>query len=112
MTNFLVQNTASHRIDEIYHYTLNRWGAKQAETYVVGLFDSFAKIATHEVLSRPIPAEFGVDGFFFRYKKHFVYWRYLSGGDIGIVTILHERMQQIGRLKDDFFDGVFDGALK
>ena len=80
----------------------DRWGADQAETYIIGLFDAFAKIESHEVLSRPIPAELGVDGFFFRYKKHFVYWRYLSNGDIGIVTILHQCMHQIERLKDDF----------
>ncbi len=39
---------------------------------------------------------------FFRYKKHFVYWKYLSSGDVGIVTVLHERMHQIERFKEDF----------
>ena len=102
MVRFLVQNSASHRIDEIYQYTLRQWGLEQAETYVTGLFNTFARIETHEVLSRPIPAELGVDGFFCRYEKHFIYWRHLSSGDIGIVTILHECMHQVGRLKDDF----------
>lgn len=45
---------------------------------------------------------FGIDGYFFRYERHFVYWRRLSNGDIGIVTILQEKMQQIGRLREDF----------
>ena len=99
MAKFLVQKAASHRIDEIFRYTSDQWGAKQAETYIIGLFDAFAKVESHKILSRPIPAEFGVDGFFFRYKKHFVYWRYLSNGDIGIVTILHQCMHQIERLK-------------
>ena len=102
MAGFLVQGAASHRIDEIYQYTFSRWGGAQAGTYVVGLFDTFAKIETHEVLLRPIPAVFGVDGFFCRYEKHFIYWRHLSTGDIGIVTILHERMHKIGRLQADF----------
>ena len=44
------------------------------------------------VASRPIPAEFAIDGFYFRHEHHFVYWRRLSNGYIGIVTILHERM--------------------
>ena len=30
------------------------------------------------------------------------YWRRLSNGDVGIVMILHERMHQIDRLRDDF----------
>jgi plasmid stabilization system protein ParE len=37
----------------------------------------------------------------FRYERHLVYWRRLSNGDIGIVTVLHERMHQIGRLRED-----------
>ena len=52
--------------------------------------------------SRPVPAEFGVEGYFFQYERHFVYWRRLSNGDIGVVTILHERMHQIDRFRQDF----------
>lgn len=102
MTQFLIQNSASFRIDEIYRYTLEQWGATKAESYISGLFEAFKKIKRHEVFSRPIPAEFGVDGFFFRYERHFVYWKYLSNGVVGIVTILHERMHQIERFKEDF----------
>jgi toxin ParE1/3/4 len=97
-----VQEAASWRLDEIYRYTRERWGEVQAAHYITGLFDAFERIETHGVASRPVPAEFGVDGFFFRYERHFVYWRRLSNGDIGIVTILHERMHQIGRLREDF----------
>jgi len=102
MTPFLVQQSASYRIDEIYRYTRGEWGDAQAESYITGLFAAFEKIDTHEVLSRPIPAAFGVEGFFFRYRKHFVYWKYLSNGAVGIVTVLHERMHQIDHFKDDF----------
>ncbi|WP_210207499.1 hypothetical protein [Microvirga aerophila] len=54
------------------------------------------------MISRPVPAEFGVDGYFFRYEWHFVGWWTPSNNDIGIVTILHERMHQIDRFRDDF----------
>ena len=102
MASVRVQEAVSHRLDEIYRYTRDQWGVEQAERYITGLFDAFGKIDTHEVMSRPIPAEFGVDGYFFRYERHFVYWRKLSNGDTGIVTILHERMHQIDRFRDDF----------
>jgi plasmid stabilization system protein ParE len=102
MASVRVQEAVSHRLDEIYRYTRDQWGVEQAERYITGLFDAFGKIDTHEVMSRPIPAEFGVDGYFFRYERHFVYWRKLSKGDTGIVTILHERMHQIDRFRDDF----------
>jgi toxin ParE1/3/4 len=87
VTKILVQEAASWRIDEIYRYTRDRWGTEQA----------FDGTATRRTASRFIPADFGVEGYYFRYERHYVYWRVLSNGDIGIVTILHERMHQIDR---------------
>ena len=101
MTSVRVQEAAALRIDEIYRYSLERWGEAQADAYITGLFEAFEGIAAGGVTSLPIPAPFGVDGYVFRYRKHFVYWKRLSNGDIGIVTVLHERMHQIGRLLED-----------
>jgi len=96
-----VQAAASLRLDEIYRYTRKRWGAEQADRYIVGLFEAFDQIERHGVVSKPVSAEFAVEGYYFRYERHFVYWRRLSNGDIGIVTILHERMHQIDRFSED-----------
>jgi len=97
-----VQQAASFRLDEIYRYIRDRWGTPQADRYLTGMFAAFEGIQSHQTLSIPIPAAFGIDGYFFRYERHVVYWRRLSNGDIGIVTILHERMHQIERLKEAF----------
>lgn len=97
-----VQQAASHRLDEIYRFTRDRFGADQAERYITGLFAAFEQIDNHKVLSRPIPAEFGVEGFVFRHERHFVYWRRLANGDVGIVTVLHERMHRIEPYREDF----------
>lgn len=102
MAKVLIQEAASFRLDEIYRYTASHWGKTQAERYIQGLFDAFEGIEHHTTLSRPLPAEFGIEGYFFRYQRHFVYWRRLSNQDIGIVTILHERMHQIGQFRNDF----------
>ena len=102
MASVRVQEAASHRLDDIYRYTRDRWGTEQADGYIAGMIAAFEKIESRGVTSRPIPAEFGVEGFFFRHEHHFVYWRRLSNGDIGIVTILHERMHQIERFREDF----------
>jgi toxin ParE1/3/4 len=101
MPHFLVQHSASCRINDIYCYTFDQWGSVKAESYITGLFNVFENLGTC-VLSRPIPAEFGVNGFFCRYEKHFIYWKYLSNGTVGIVTVLHERMHQIERFNKDF----------
>ncbi len=97
-----LQQAASHRLDDIYRYTRDQWGEAQADRYITGLFDAFGRIEGRGVVSRPIPAELGVEGYVVRYEKHLVYWRRLSNGDIGIVTILHERMHQIERFREDF----------
>lgn len=102
MAKVLVQEAASWRLDEIYRYTRDRWGTEQANQYITGMFEAFDGIETHRTSSRPIPAEFGIEGYFFHYERHVVYWRRLSNGDIGIVTILRERMHQIDRFRDDF----------
>ncbi|MDE1147716.1 MAG: type II toxin-antitoxin system RelE/ParE family toxin [Azospirillaceae bacterium] len=102
MTTVRINEAAGHRLDEVYRYTRDRWGTEQANRYITGLFDAFNRIADHGVRSRPIPADFGVDGYFFRHEHHFVYWRRLSNGDIGIITILHERMHRIERFREDF----------
>ncbi len=58
-----IQEGASHRLDEIYRYIRDRWGDDQAEKYITDLFAAFDKISAHGVASKPIPAEFGVEGF-------------------------------------------------
>jgi len=103
MPTVRIQDAASWRLDEIYRYTRDRWGEAQAKHYIHGLFEAFDRIDTRGVASKPVPAEFGVEGYFFQYERHFVYWRRLSNGDIGIVSILHECMHQIGRFREDFF---------
>ena len=101
MTRVRVQEAASVRIDEIYRYTRDLWGAAQADAYITGLFEAFERIEAGGIRSRPTPAEFGVKGYVFRYERHFVYWKTLENGDIGIVTVLHERMHQIDRFRED-----------
>jgi plasmid stabilization system protein ParE len=102
MAKIRIQPAASHRLDDIYRYTRKIWGEAQARRYIEGLFDAFERIEGDPRLSRPIPAEFGVEGHSIRYERHVIYWRRLADGDIGIVTILHERMHQIDRFRDDF----------
>ena len=96
-----LQPAALARLDEIFIYTRERWGDEQARRYSDGLFAAIDGIADRTTRSRPIPAEFEVRGCYFRYEHHFVYWQRFSNGDIGIVSILHEQMHQMKRLRDD-----------
>ena len=102
MTGYRVQSTAAHRIDEIWRYTEATWGDAQAERYIRGLFVQFEAIAARDLPWRPIPAAFDVEGYVCRYEQHLIYWKVLKSGEIGIVTVLHARMHQIDRFRDDF----------
>ena len=97
-----IQRAASYRIDDIYQHTRERWGVHQAERYVSGLLEAIDGVETPAVQSRPISAAFGVRGYVFRYQHHLVHWRQFENGDAGVVTILHERMHQIERFREDF----------
>ncbi|PWQ92133.1 type II toxin-antitoxin system RelE/ParE family toxin [Leucothrix pacifica] len=101
MASYQVLNTASYRIDEIYLYSWDQWGEAQAKRYIQGLFDCIEKIAKREVLWKVIPAEYEVSGYYTHYEKHFVYWRELSDGSVGIATILHQSMSIGDRLLED-----------
>lgn len=96
-----IQKAASIRLDEIYRYTRDQWGEARADAYIRDLFLAFDRIETSGVRSKPVPGEFGVSGYYFRHQRHVIYWKLLKSGDIGIVTILHERMHQLARFRDD-----------
>lgn len=102
MSRYRVQAKTAHRIDEIYDYTHATWGEAQAERYVRGLFARFEAIADRQIPWRPIPAQFGVEGFVGGYEQHVIYWKILANGEVGIVTVLHERMHQIDWFREDF----------
>ena len=95
---------ASRRIDEIYQYTADRWSQDQAERYIAGLFDAIRGLGDETTNARPVQAALGVRGFYFKYERHFVYWRRLEDGTVGVVSILHEQMHQADRLRDDLKD--------
>lgn len=90
-----VQEAATLSRDDICCYTHNQSGEAQADRYITGMFEAFERIERNGVVLPPIPAEFRVEGFFFWYERHSVYWRRLSDGDIGIAAILDEGMRQI-----------------
>lgn len=106
MIRLRILASAAHRIDDIYLDTGQTWGADQADRYLRGLYARFDAIAARAFPWRSLPAEFGADGYACRYESHMIYWRVLANGDIGIVTVLHQRMHQIARFRDDFDAGA------
>jgi toxin ParE1/3/4 len=98
---YFLQPAAAARLEDIYSHTIEKFGSAQADRYLDGVFELFGEIAEKRITWRPVPGEFGVDGYFARYKSHFVFWKLRSDGQIAIVSILHQRMDLARRLQED-----------
>ena len=101
MRKYLLQSAAAARLEDIYRYTIEQFGPAQADRYLNGAFELFEDIAAKRITWQRIPGEFGVDGYYARYKSHFVFWKLRSDGQIAIVAVLHQRMDLARRLRED-----------
>jgi len=93
---------AELRLEEIVDYTRARWGDAQATAYLDGMLARIEALAERSAPWRTLPPELGIPGYYARYERHLLYWRVLADGEIGIVTILHERMQQVDPIREAF----------
>jgi plasmid stabilization system protein ParE len=106
VARYLFYPAADAAQDQIWRYTVETWGRRQAEKYIRGLHAFLAKLAETRALWRPlprslvVPADLKLDAWFARYEHHYVFFRELPEG-IGIISILHERMDLPVRLADD-----------
>lgn len=102
MADYLLWRGAVASLTDIYIHTEDNWGTAQAYKYISQLYQCFEQIAAQQIPWRPIPAEFEISGYFTRSEKHFVYFKELADGAIGIVAVIHQRRHQIARLREAF----------
>ncbi|MBF0263845.1 MAG: type II toxin-antitoxin system RelE/ParE family toxin [Gammaproteobacteria bacterium] len=107
MTRYLFYSTADKQQDGIWHYTFETWGEAQAEKYIRELHQHLDKLTETKMLWHPLPSSFmpvlaqKVPIYFSRYQHHYIFFRELSNGDLGIMSILHESMDMPIRLQED-----------
>ncbi len=94
-------SAALRRLDDIYDYTHDTWGQRQAETYINGLYETLESLDQTSPHLRPIPIEFELEGYFTTYMRHRIYLEFLSPQKIRVVSILHVQMDQAARLLED-----------
>ena len=79
----------------------------QAETYIRGLHAHLQRLCDNHLLWRRLPQRLAVPGdiereaYFTRYEHHYLFFRKLDNGDLGVMSILHERMDMAVRLRED-----------
>lgn len=107
MAGYLFYKTADAAQDRIWEETVGTWGESQAETYIIGLHQHLDKISRHKTLWRRLPSALAVpqdlriEVWFSRYEHHYIIFRQLSDDRIGVISILHERMDLPVRLGED-----------
>lgn len=93
--------------DKIWRDTSETWGDAQAETYIRGLHAHLQRLCDNRLIWRRLPQRLAVPvdikrkAYFSRYEHHYVFFRELDNGDLGVMSILHERMDLPVRLKED-----------
>jgi plasmid stabilization system protein ParE len=92
---------AQERILEIWADTEKKWSEKQADAYVRELVAEIETVAVQRHRWRPV-----LDGalqgvYFFRHRHHYVFFRELSKKRLGVISVLHEKMDIPARLRED-----------
>lgn len=92
---------AEARLIEIWNYTFDTWSEEQADSYLQGLINRIHSVAQKRYSWRPVADRTLRDVWFIRYEKHYIFFRALPEGDLGIISVLHESMNIPARLKED-----------
>jgi toxin ParE1/3/4 len=99
---YKIYTAAKKQLVEIWQYTEAKWGEEQANNYISGIYSSIVKISSSPELWRLVKNDKIKNVFYCRYGKHFIFFRSLSDKSVGIISILHERMNLPERLKHDY----------
>ncbi|MCF8075285.1 MAG: type II toxin-antitoxin system RelE/ParE family toxin [Desulfotignum sp.] len=90
MRKYRLTPSAKSNLIEIWNYTVEAWGEKQAEKYLQEIEDKLNKLAANPELGRPRP-EISPGYYSFPAQKHIIFYLN-SGSHIDIIGILHGKM--------------------
>jgi toxin ParE1/3/4 len=86
---------------EIWDYSFKKWGEDQADAYVRGLVDAIHTLHANRSLWRPVIDKSLAGVWFVRHEHHYIFFRVLSGGVVGVITVLHENMDLPARIREE-----------
>lgn len=92
--------TAESRLIEIWNHTLEKRGEKQADAYIRELVGAIHSLSGNRHRWRRVPNKTLVGVWFVRHEHHDIFFREISDGGVGVITVLHESMDLPARLKD------------
>ena len=104
---YLFYPAANATQDRIWRDTAETWGEDQAASYILGLHAHLEKLCRTRAIWRALPSDLvlpsGIEGSVYvsRYRRHYLFFRELPSGKIGVMSILHERMDVPARLVEE-----------
>ncbi len=98
---FKLSPKAREQLIHIWAYTQETWGEAQADQYIQGLYQALTELHANKILWRPLSDPKFAGVYFFRYKKHVIFFKLLASNAVGILTLLHERSDLPMRLLND-----------
>ena len=90
MPNYRLTPAAKSDLLEIWNYTVETWGEKQAEKYLLDIETKLEQLAAIPELGRQ-RSEISPGYYSFSVRKHIIFYLQ-SGNHIDIISILHGRM--------------------
>ncbi|NML74519.1 type II toxin-antitoxin system RelE/ParE family toxin [Rhizobium sp. S-51] len=107
MAGYLFHPAADAALDRIWRDTAESWGEKQAAAYILGLHNHLERLCETKAIWRELPKDLitaaGLPGGIYvsRYRHHLMFFRGLPSGKLGVLSILHERMDIPTRLAEE-----------
>jgi len=107
LSSYLFFPPADAAQDEIWRYSCTEWGEAQAEKYIKELHHHLQLLSEKKQLWRPLPSnlvippDLKLKAYFSKYEHHYLFFRELSEGTIGVMAILHEKSDMPVRLCED-----------
>ncbi len=96
-----IYRTAQSRLLEVWDYKEATWGEEQADAYVRELVDAAHRLPDERHGWRLVKDRVLRGVFFVRHRHHYLFFRELGGGEIGVISVLYESMDIPARLRED-----------
>lgn len=97
---YQISRAAKQDIENIWHYTLEKWSLEQADHYFNLILDEIEYVAEHPESGKDY-SKFRAGYFRSQVKSHFIFYRINpEAEEIEIIRVLHQRMDIEARLEE------------
>jgi toxin ParE1/3/4 len=94
MRKYVLTPQADADLEEIFFFTVHKWGAKQAEEYLELLHRAMCRLANDEIKGKdcsPLLLHKSKELFYYHVQRHYVIYRAANNG-VEIIALYHDRM--------------------